>query len=131
MFVIASVFRLHLPTLPLQGQADGQTDRQRKSPNPFFLSLCVVYQSTRGRARASVSCLLVASSASIHAAASSQTICISQRGGLTSITNTPLYERAVMFLKYVGVRAPCTRLFDSTQTSAAHTVFREVKKEKR
>lgn len=35
-----------------------------------------------------------------------------------------------MFLKYVGVRAPCTRLFDSTQTSAAHTVFCEVKKKK-
>lgn len=32
-----------------------------------------------------------------------------------------------MFLKYVGVRAPRTRLFDSTQTSAAHTVFCEVK----
>lgn len=52
-------------------------------------------------------------------------------GGLTSITNTPLYERAVMFLKYVGVRAPCTRLFDSTQTSAAHAVFREVKKKEK
>lgn len=36
-----------------------------------------------------------------------------------------------MFLKYVGVRAPCTRLFDSTQTSAAHTVFGEVSKKKR
>lgn len=35
-----------------------------------------------------------------------------------------------MFLKYAGVRAPCIGLFDSTQTSAAHTVFREVKKRK-
>lgn len=117
MFVIASLSR---PPPPAHRCKEGWT----KDMFSFFVYYISVLTTVHTRVcMCSVLCLFIAdtwcpSMLQLH----HKPFAFHSRG-LTSIANTPLYERPVMFLKYVGVRAPCTRLFDSIQTSAAQTAF--------